>query len=73
MAATDWKFTEKGVLVEACHTSGAIVLMRIGQPWRKARLLNAPPEWKPHHRLKIINEARALSGCDWNKFITLSQ
>jgi hypothetical protein len=66
MAASDWTVTNKGVLVEARHTSGAIVVMRRGEPWKQAKLINAPPEWKPTQRSKIINEARAVSGCSWD-------
>jgi hypothetical protein len=65
MAADDWKLTKKGVLVEAHHTSGMIVVMCPSQPWRPAKLLNAPPEWKPWQRSKFIKEARAVSGCKW--------
>jgi len=65
MTAGDWKLAKKGVLMEARHTSGAIVTMRPGKPWKPAKLVNAPPEWTPSQRSKIIKEARAVSGCNW--------
>ena len=71
MAAVDWELTEKGVLMEARHTSGAVVVMRISQPWKSAKLLNAPPEWNAHQRAKLIKEARAVTGCDWGRPVVL--